>query len=1236
MSKTSEFDTNYTLLYKNAFRLTEPAKYIYLNNDGSYGSAFSFLKERIKTEGIIDIWNELRFLNKLITFGDFCYMYVYIGKEIKIPHDKVLQNVNLLVNWFNEEFSESEEKYMNYETYTALEEPYFFWLKGYNKEKAQDTKIYENIVEIQRKLEATDAVEIKNLEIESSTFEYKGKYDKIVPNIYDGISIFNDMGTDIYIPYIQWNDPNGKKYYKVYENDDMKNYELILRGQFRKENTLYFLVMVAEPNETLTTKTYTMCSYNVEQNIFKVNVPISRKKIVFERIKKVLSKLFLSDEKQFNLKGKFTVPNFVMDTAALHFLLMNDQDIGLDSILSTYLYIDESKSSVVNRDKISIRYKTIEPPEEEEQAEEEQDTVNPSSASLSIHEGEEEFSIMKVKSKEILEQFLKIFARLLTIYEEYREMANGTINDAIPEEKIEDEGKQKKRDTKLDALIEGAPDVFVRGKLGYARKCNCNKQPILVDDIESKDWREKTFVRGIDEMYRQVGEFPPKEKEPKFRFVCPDDEFPYPALIVNTEESNKDKYPYIPCCAADDNMKNPKSSYNNYTKTPEELKEGIVSKGYKIKTLKVLNYKEKGGIPKQIQDLLASVYPDEKYEFERFGVGRSPNSLLHCILTAKQSDFYDYMSMNQQQKEEYCSILRKQIASRFQDMSIFKQELFDMNDSEIKDLLNDTDRFLDPACFYRGLEEIFDLNIFVLSPENETIDEPFFELPRHKLLHIRSYRPERLSIIIIKHMGGQSEDLKYPQCELIVNSGNPLNLTEVQGDKKQRGRPKKSELADKKTEFLFGMEMTDVLYKSFEYSLINLVFSFRPQDLEEKKIETRMNPYCRVRWDDIFEDPLNFVYQTIDSYGKVRAFTLKFGKLHMTVFVPPTQPLNLPNKPQIYYSDKQVVMSIFGKPKKETKDGLWYSIIDFDYGFFVPCETESKEKVPPTPVQIDFAKEMNRKPNPVDHYRNMEKYSKILIDLFIWGLRSNGILNLKDFNKNFDTFIEIDESVNTNVCPKVIYRKLPDKSDFSYLAGLWPEYFSSKNKIKLNTKFYEKMKSYLKRYYIETDGLNLPPNPYLNDVYKYEWDFTAYPFTRVLIGETHFESWNHYYKNKKNTGNTIHRELKEDLLLGSNEPILFKDDKTGKIYILQNVIGREKEKALFLSNYWRNYKYNFGSTPPVLKGKDLDLPFTVYKISYDYKLEFNYVENTEEKNIDDYLQILTFGPNYFCAMLPIV
>lgn len=1250
MSKISEFDTNYTLLYKNAFQLTEPAKYVLLHEDGSYSSAFTFIEQKIKKESSIKIWEELRTLTENISLGDFCYMYFYVSKKNKIHHDEILNNVNLVIDHFNEDSSteayENNQKYVNYDTITQLEEPYRFWYREYNKEKDKDRKIYINIIEIQTRLESTDVVEIKNLEIESSSFEYETIYDSQIPTIFDGISIFNDMGTNIYIPYIQWNDPSDKKYYKVFESDEMKNYDMILRNQFRKMNTLYFLVMVGEPNETLTTKTYTICSYYLDKNVFKVNVPLNRKTIVLDRIKKMLNKLKLNKERQFNLRGKFNIPSFIMDTATLHFLLMNDDipGYGLNSILSTYLYIDEGKSSVVNRDRISIRYKTIEPPEEDD-LEEDSEFTNPSSATLSITEGENEFNIMKVKSRDILDKFLKIFTRLLSIYEEYKESALETIADAVSPEEEYEEGKKKKREKKLDALVEVAGEVFTRGENGYSRKCNCNRQPIIVDDSvnelgnsEIDDWKNKTFYQGKDEYYRQVGQFPPtaKDKDVMFKFVCPDDDYPYPGLISNAGEFNSDKYPYVPCCAADDNIKNPNSLYNNYDKKPEELRE-VGAKGYKIKTLKVLEYREKGGIPKPIQDLLASVNPDDKFEFERFGVGRSPNSILHCILNAKQSEYYDYMSLTMPKKEEYCRKIRRQILTRFQDMSIFKQELFDMNDQEIRNMIHDDTLFLDPALFYRGLEEMFDVNIFVFSPGNETVQEPFFEIPRHKLVHIRPYRPERLSIIIIKHMGGSSEDLKYPQCELIVNSGSSI-LDAQQSVKRGKGRPTKSDLPSKKTEFLFTESMTEVLYNSLLYSSKNFVFNFRPQDIEEKVVETRLQPYSKIKWDDIFENPLNLEYQTVDSYGKVRALTFKIGEedVRVTVFIPPTQPLDLPSKPQIYYSSKNIIEKIFGKYKKETKDGLWYSVIDFEYGFFVPCNTDSKDKIPPSPVQIDFAKEMNRKPNPVEHYRNIKKYSKILIDLIIWGLRSNGILNLKDFNKKFESYMEIKESVKSNILPKKIYRKIPDKGNFSTLHAWWPEYFSLHNKVQLNKSLYERLKVYLKRYYVETDGLSLPANPYLNNVYEYEWDFVAHPFTRILIDESHFEAWNLYYKSKKNGGNIINIHINQDILIGSNDPVLFKDEKTGKIYILQNVLGRERERALFLTKHWRDYKFNFGYNCPVLKGKDLDIPYAIYKISNDSKLEFDSIQSSVVGIVDDYLQILTFGPNYYVAMLPLL
>jgi hypothetical protein len=77
------------------------------------------------------------------------------------------------------------------------------------------------------------------------------------------------------------------------------------------------------------------------------------------------------------------------------------------------------------------------------------------------------------------------------------------------------------------------------------------------------------------------------------------------------------------------------------------------------------------------------------------------------------------------------------------------------------------------------------------------------------------------------------------------------------------------------------------------------------------------------------------------------------------------------------------------------------------------------------------------------------------------------------------------------------------------------------------------------------------------------------------------ESWNSYYRVKKNTGNTIYTRINKELIMSSAEPILFKDENNGKMYIIQNVKGRIKEKALFLSNHWKEYKFNFGYDPPI-------------------------------------------------------
>jgi hypothetical protein len=70
------------------------------------------------------------------------------------------------------------------------------------------------------------------------------------------------------------------------------------------------------------------------------------------------------------------------------------------------------------------------------------------------------------------------------------------------------------------------------------------------------------------------------------------------------------------------------------------------------------------------------------------------------------------------------------------------------------------------------------------------------------------------------------------------------------------------------------------------------------------------------------------------------------------MFIPPTQPFNVPTTKEIYKTTNNVVVTVFGEPKKVTKDGLWYSIIDYTYGLFIPCITKSNVTIPEAPMLL--------------------------------------------------------------------------------------------------------------------------------------------------------------------------------------------------------------------------------------------------------------------------------------------
>jgi hypothetical protein len=254
---------------------------------------------------------------------------------------------------------------------------------------------------------------------------------------------------------------------------------------------------------------------------------------------------------------------------------------------------------------------------------------------------------------------------LLTIYKIYEDdVISDLFLEVIPELKTfkKTEIVGELIDEKVKNLRNAAPEVFLKGTVGYSRLCSCDHQPIIVsDDSEAKDWKNKTFVdkKENEEKYRQIASFPPKKEETLFKFTCPTDERPYPYLVENNTEENSEKYPYVPCCGKEDKIDD---FFNIYYKESGEKAKSY--KSYEINTIKVLDYKRTGKVPVQVQSLTIFLHMlDEKYEFNRIGTVRSVNSLIHCVMIALQDindDATNYRNLNTNtEREDFCKTIRK-------------------------------------------------------------------------------------------------------------------------------------------------------------------------------------------------------------------------------------------------------------------------------------------------------------------------------------------------------------------------------------------------------------------------------------------------------------------------------------------------------------------------------------------------------------------------------------------------
>ena len=1188
-----------------------------------------------------------------------------------------------------------------------LTDNYNQWKREY-KYQVKKTKEYATFVaNDQETLNKETALYCENPVIEYTTHESSVFFrdTAIVPTIEEGIKIFDDCVVTLNIPYIQYNSHENKKYYKIFDNPKQNIiktpsiYEDYVK-KYSRIDTIY-LIMVTEDRKVnkknlievsyfIDTNKLTFISYNKTKKSGETTEPSD----LHQYLNVSLPGLDLKDTKDSHISGYFDVHNLSVEASSFYYML------NTDTLLKMYLYIDESTKAWCNKNDVKIYYKA-----------EEQNKKSPvivwfdkfipivDEKKFETIQTKVRVKIFKAESMKQLTQFISVFSRLLARYmsvkskieaimrrilgkqsarynltvDGFKVQASSSTIDSKTSNKKEKSKSQYKEDivpnTPLKNLKAKASEFFSR-KTG--RKIQAGRQPTCIFSDEVEEWRQYTFtstprqVMPYPPILKEDGEYEdpltidPYDERVKYWFVCPDNKHQYPNL-----KNLKDGKDYLVLCGGKSTLDKKDSLYYKYhTKSAE------ASKGGKrvTHTNKLLLTGKLGTLSPILENLLNYdiSLDEEKKEIRRYGTERSKNGLIHCILTATLNETY-IMEKNSKKKEQIAVNVRTKIANTMSPL-LFSQELFDLSEEEIKNELLDMDEPFASDRYYRGLEEMFQVNIFVFKPilENQKasnlVKDICIEIPRCKSFHIRPYREDRRSIFVYKHFGSESDNSAVAHYEVITHN----KIEEKTRSKHELVKHGKTEETSRSgyenlenndsISFDFGDEITRIVYLCLSQFSTCFILN-----IKDTTITTRVNTYSKVDWMEVFKK-YTIVGQRTDQYGKMRVLGIQFNKTVITVYLPPSQPMNVPYLDELTKIENKLCIEIFGNPSGVVESkGLWYPAIDIQYCIFIPTIKDSElELLTPeednTVNDVEFNIEQFRLTDlndqntvevpmePINSDTNVihditEKL-KLARKNIIYLTQLIRWLRRLEYTTDFDLWWSTNVVSNSRVTDEVkndckVGVRLPVVTNtlqgITSLYRLWGKFFFNK-KINLYPALHDKLRLFFKH---EEKLATRVEIKYLNRVYVHESDFVSRPNNLIFIDTQQVEYW--IAKKSKNDSSildqiTISRQVENDKLF-EIYPYIYLNPKNMKMYIIQAVKGGELKRVFNLCYEWNLHLINTGFyTDPI----EEEYPHIFYSISSTNQLvPTENVNVTEDTDYFEIVKIKGVKQDRYFAMLPL-
>lgn len=574
-----------------------------------------------------------------------------------------------------------------------------------------------------------------------------------IPNGESLLDIFDILDVSKDIPFILL-EYEGRQYYKIYRHIVPPDTWLDFVPY---KNGIYFKVLHDKESKIRSKISIDkLFSDGVWGPDNSISLDISITGVVDEE--KIKEKLFKAlgnriEYSQLNttqsfVKGFYDIRNFSLNRAIFADMILNDK------LVSYFFFTNEKNKSILRKQGFTIYYlygeKTI---------------SKAMTISFNIlQSGDEstiEVKLSRAKNIDSVEKFRNLFSKILGYYDIKKDGIIAEYEDVIPDfmelanvhVKRDKEKESKKTGERALKLRQAKPDMFVSQ---YPDQCQQESQPYIVNPDDKERLLEQ--LGDPHKLMEYQGDTyacePRLKSDTSQRHV-------WPGLQPN-KLSNRDVYPYLPCCFKRDQYVRKKSALNDYLASEGVSDEKKAAKGSYI--LSQLTFAKPGQYiypPLYLKKMLSLcdfkkvMWQDRGYiiPIVRVGISLSHDSLLRCFATVFDEDF---RNESDETSKAYAILqLRETLASS--NFAVCKQELYDYTYEDISSYLLDQGSYIDSLLFINLLNTHYDCNsVVVLVDENANCS---IEIPRHSQAYLLKEQDENKPMVVI---------LKYARKDKLI------------------------------------------------------------------------------------------------------------------------------------------------------------------------------------------------------------------------------------------------------------------------------------------------------------------------------------------------------------------------------------------------------------------------------------------------------------------------------------